>query len=53
MDKILAVSENYKITHSFETVYLITQQNINLPDSICMGEFYSNPEIVSIDCYEK
>ncbi len=53
MDKILAVSENYKITHSFETVYLITQKNINLPYSICIGDFYGNPEIAIIDRHEK
>lgn len=53
MNQLLAISENYMITHSHETVYLTSQNKSILANEIEIGDFYGNPEIAIIDENEK
>ncbi len=49
--RLLAQSENYKISHEYETVFL-THNNSNTPD-IVIGDFYADPEAAIIDAAER
>ena len=49
MYQLLAVSENYIITHLFETVYLTITKNQGKHGEIIIGDFYGDPEVAIID----
>jgi hypothetical protein len=49
MERILAQSKNYTITHHYEVVYLIRPSG-NL---VSIGDFYGDPQAAIIDKHEK
>ena len=47
---VLAESNNYKVTHEYETVYLHFKNENRMP--VCIGDFYGDPECAIISLNE-